>query len=249
MSEIQLADDIKRILAAATVSGTHLTLTSELDRPTYVRVNKAIQTMGGVWNRRAACHVFEEDASAIVGDAIATGLVIDLKKQFQFFETPPTVAHKLVDYAQLKPNMSVLEPSAGKGAIVRQIMAAGVKNVSACESWDKNITALKKTGVNIIASDFLKLGGHTFDRVIANPPFTRGQEIMHVQKMVSVTAPGGRVVSVMTPGWTFRMDHLYATFRSKMEALGADWYELPDDSFASSGTNVKVGIIVINLPK
>jgi hypothetical protein len=47
-------------LAKCDVSRNHLTLTGQLDRPTYVAVNKILDLMGGKWNRGAKAHVSPE---------------------------------------------------------------------------------------------------------------------------------------------------------------------------------------------
>ena len=48
-------------------------LTEQLERATYVRVDKALQALGGKWNRGAKAHVFPGDARERVDAAITTG--------------------------------------------------------------------------------------------------------------------------------------------------------------------------------
>ena len=37
-----------------------------------------------------------------------------------------------------------------------------------------------------------------YDRIIANPPFTKNQDIDHVMQMWNFLKPGGRIVSIMS---------------------------------------------------
>ena len=43
------------------------------------------------------------------------------KHDFGFFETPPNLAKRVVDLAQLEAGMVVLEPSAGRGGLANVI--------------------------------------------------------------------------------------------------------------------------------
>lgn len=255
---VKLTAEVLEVLNAAAVEGNTLRLTGQLDRKTYTAVNKALELMGGKWSRSARAHVFEDAAQDVIADAVATGLVVDTKKHFQFFETPPDVAKRLVELAAPQRKHKILEPSAGQGAIIKAINAyfpVGPRGfeqpfptVYACELWDKNRVHLVNMGSPILEHDFLKLRDCTFDRVIANPPFTRGQDIEHVSHMWRVTKPGGRIVSVMAAGWRFNMARKFQLFREWIELAEGEWHELPPGSFAPSGTMVQAGILVLNKP-
>lgn len=99
----------------------------------------------------------------------------------QFF-TPPKLAAKLVEWADVKPFlpgpriMRVLEPSAGNGAIVRELAAAGahVEAVEIDPRYYGDLTALKIPCV--WGEDFLKMElelwiRDQFDLVCGNFPF------------------------------------------------------------------------------
>ena len=93
----------------------------QLDRKIYLAVNKVLENLGGKWNRKQKAHVFESDISDRIDNVLLTGSVVDPKKEFQFFETPPELAKRLVEMANIQPLETVLEPSAGKGAIAQYI--------------------------------------------------------------------------------------------------------------------------------
>jgi hypothetical protein len=244
---MKLDADVRSVLEAATVEGTRLHLRGQLDRKLYVRVAKALELMGGKWNRREAAHIFEDRAEDVVADAVATGAVVDFRKEFQFFETPTNIARLLVAEAYLQQGQSILEPSAGRGSIVGVIRDRGFEP-EACELWEANRKVLVGRGVLLIADDFLSLTAAKWDRIIANPPFSRQQDVIHVTHMWSLLRPGGRLVSVMSPGWTFRQDRRATEFRNLVEEHEGRWRMLPDGSFKESGTAVSVGFLVLDRP-
>lgn len=246
---MRLSDQVREVLGAAQVAGNELRLVGQLDRKLYLEVNKALEAMGGKWNRKAQAHLFEDEARDVIADAVATGACVDLKKEFQFFETPGAVARQLVDLAGVSPLDRILEPSAGRGRIVEAIKAAGGVLVFACELDPRHHPTLGSLGVDLVALDFLDLSSkRRFDRIIANPPFTRQQDIVHVRWMWDHLAPGGRLVSVMSPGWTFRSDRRSESFKRLVIENQGVWTLLPEGSFKASGTAVNAGILLLNKP-
>jgi hypothetical protein len=59
-------------------------------------------------------------------------------------------------------------------------------------------------------------------------------------------APGGRLVSVMSPGFTFRQDGIAKGFRSFVEEVGGEVEELPPESFKESGTNIATVLVTLD---
>lgn len=123
-------------------------------------------------------------------------------KDYTKFFTPDSVADKMVEYANLAPNMRVLEPHAGDGQIVRAIRRA--------KQWDVGITvfeineeytsALIKCANFTNICNFLKINVHkeTFDRVIANPPFGNGIDLAsHLDKMLHCLKSGGILITII----------------------------------------------------
>jgi len=47
------------------------------------------------------------------------GEVTDFQKLYQFYETPPELARRMVALADVRDGQKVLEPSAGRGAILK----------------------------------------------------------------------------------------------------------------------------------
>lgn len=81
-----------------------------------------------------------------------------------------------------------------------------------------------------------------FDRVVMNPPFSKGQDVEHVRHALTFLRPYGLLVSVMSAGVTFRQDRRYADFRRECKP---EIIPLPEGSFKPSGTNVNAVIVRI----
>lgn len=249
-NEMLLSDDVKEILEERVIiEGDALKIVGKLERKLYERVNKALELLGGKWSRKAQAHLFEGGAGDVVADAVATGAVVDHKKEFQFFETPDDVAARLVAMADVRPGQAVLEPSAGRGRIVVALRRGGVEPV-ACELWDKNREVLRALGVEVLCDDFFNLDPtRAFDRIVANPPFSRQQDVAHVRRMWDHLRPGGRLVSVMSPAWSFRTHNPSRDFRAFVELMGGRYVSLAPGSFSASGTEVNAGIMVLDKPE
>lgn len=259
MSTLQLEPDVQEVLQRAEVSGNRLELTGQLDRKLYLKVAKAIEAMGGRWDRRAKCHLFEDPAEDVVADAVATGTVLDLKKAFQFFETPVSVAVELVQAANVRAFHHVLEPSAGRGRIVDALIdalaASGGGRITACEIQERfhgGLIALGRDGVEVAvlhSGNFLEVPPlPVFDRIVANPPFARGQDMDHVRHMGSLIKVGGRLVSVMSPAFRFHESRRAREFRLWLagEELNWSWRMLPANAFVESGTSVQAGVLTVD---
>src|SRR5207249_3969609 len=154
-----------------------LYLPHQLTRELYVETDKVIKLIGGKWNRSSGAHVFESDCAERVDEAVIAGEVTDFKKLYQFYETPPDLAHRMVAMAHVREGDRVLEPSAGRGAILKAIQGAHRTAVE----LNPAMVEIKALADSIHYADFLQCNGElgTFDRVIANPPFRNGQDVEH----------------------------------------------------------------------
>ncbi|QDT41046.1 Methyltransferase small domain protein [Gimesia alba] len=236
----------------------------QLDRAMYQKVAKVLEALGGKWNRRSRSTLFEDqDAMQSVIDACETGVYVDLKKAYQFFETPPEVAEKLVTAARISDGTSILEPGCGKGAIIRAIanevdelgFSEGVDVLGIDINPEYSLGILNEfidepfCDVRFLNGDFLSFYENrigSFQTIIMNPPFSRFQDINHVMRAYDFLTEGGRLVAVMSDGFTFRQDTRSAGFRDWLEVNGWHWEPLPEGSFKSSGTNVNTVMVIID---
>jgi predicted RNA methylase len=223
-----------------------------LNRKLYEEVNAVLENAGGKWNRSAKAHVFSSDPTLKIQAAIETEKTVDKKKQYQFFETPPDVVNRLLELAEIKYTddaeqlQDVLEPSAGLGAIADQIDAS--RCLFRCGELDpEKAKVLMDKGYPVFQGDFLTTKGEEFDRIVMNPPFAKQQDIDHVLHAYSLLRPSGRVVSVMSPAFTFRKNKKSTEFKNLVDAYGS-YEDVPEGAFKESGTNVRTVIVVLNKP-
>ena len=235
-------NEVLNILESCRIDGQEFYLPGQLDRKTYLDVNKVIELCGGKWNRGAKCHLFSEDPTGLIETVILTGEVTDAKKEFNFFETPEPVARQVILLAEIWPEHTILEPSAGRGALLKFMLQT---KSAFCELHPANMQHMKERfpGATPLAEDFMSLQSYSFDRIIANPPFTRQQDVDHVTHMYELLNPGGVLVSVMSPGWQFRENRKSQAFRNLIEETEAEVIDLPDGSFKQSGTMVRTCIV------
>lgn len=169
-------------------------------------------------------------------------------KNFGFFETPPAVVERVLDEARLSLGVSVLEPSAGRGALA---IPAGriTRKVQCIEIQPANAEHLRQVGYPpVICADFFDMTPERlglFDRIVANPPFDQGRDVDHVLHMLKFLAPDGVVVSVMSAGTEFKTDQKTSALKAEMARRGGYFRDLPAGSFSESGTNVNTVICVI----
>ncbi len=243
---IQLSDDVRGVLERSVITGNSVRLPEgQLERPLYVAVDKVLKAAGGKWNRGMGVHVFPSDPREALGLALESGEITNQQQANQAFYTPADLANRIVQLADIGPGSRVLEPSAGEGALVGSAVGAGA-DIVAVEQNQKDYAILStKFGdrATICLGDFLGFapaGLGTFDAVVMNPPFTRGQEVVHVRHAMKFLKLGGVLVSVMSNGVTFRDTTAYRDLRD----LGLTIIPLPDDSFKASGTGVRTVLVV-----
>ena len=254
MKEFQISDKALAVLTACTQEGQVVRITGgQLDRRLYEEVDKVMQAIGGKWNRAKKGHVFEEpekDVADLLEGCIQTGIATPLRPE-GFFETPPAIVELLLEKAELKPGMWVLEPSAGKGAIVRALLRAHCL-VDAVEIDPRLARDLRHFNpshdLNVNENDFLMLQPlfePNYDRIVMNPPFARLADVNHVTHAWKFLKPGGKLVSVMSASVEFHSAKKAAAFR-EFAASHGKMERLPDESFKESGTLIKTIIAILN---
>lgn len=233
------------------LSGLTVKITQQLDRSLYTEVNKALEAMGGYWDKKSKAHVFEADPRESLGLILESGGVTLVKDGF--FPTPAAVLDQMFSYVSSEAPHLVLEPSAGNGAILTRLndlMGGRRHMIHFCELDPGRAEKLRMQGYHCSGGDFmLHSPGQVYDLIVMNPTFERAQDIDHVVHAYELLASGGRLISVMSEGAFFRNDKKANNFRVFLnDAKGAS-IKLPESSFASSGTGVRTRIVVINIPK
>lgn len=219
----------------------------QLDRKLYVSVNKALEAMGGKWNKKEKGHVFEEDPRGNVEGLLTTG-TIEVDRD-GFFRTPDAVIDQMFKLVPPNENAFILEPSAGDGAIVKRLIEAGAtsQDVICIEINRKRMDFIESHfDVETYCEDFLSWDvGFNFDQIYMNPPFENLQDVDHVQRAYEFLNPGGALISVMAESAFFREDQKSRDFRDWLNEVGAKSIVLPEGSFKSSGTMVNTRLLII----
>lgn len=233
-------------LKQMTIEGNVAKATRQLDRKLWVQLDQILNILGGKWNKKAKGHVFDDDPSDLIGNVILTGKVTK-PENYGFFPTPQALASEVVKLAEIEPWMTVLEPSAGIGNLCDEIARFSTK-ISCFELQDKNVKVLAGKGYQVTTGDFMEMEPcGSFDLVIMNPPFEKQQDVKHVMHACGFLRPGGRLVAIMSPSFTFRSDKRSADFREFVEKYGY-YRENPAGSFKESGTGVNTVTVVLDMP-
>lgn len=245
---MKVNETVRDILAECTVEGNVLKLPDrQLDRNTYVEVNKVLEAMGGKWKRKVKGHEFDYSPEAALENIILSGEYTDAKKELQFFETPEELAVTLCDMAELTSECSAIEPSVGKGRIADEMLKRGPKELVCFEINADMERYLKDKAYDVYYRDFLDVDSEDIsaDRIVMNPPFCKQQDIDHVYKAYDCLNPGGILVSVMSTSHTYRTNKKSMLFREFLEQTGAEVEILPEGTFKESGTLIKTCVVKI----
>ncbi len=251
---MKLTNEQITILKDGKIEDNRFYLQWQLDRKQYTSINEVLETIGLKWTRWKKAHIIEwftqEDLENAINDVVETGEVETLKetiKKFQFYPTPKEVAEFLVELAEIQEDDFILEPSAWQGAILNEFPK--YKHTTAIEIKDENFNILKEkfwqTKINLIHWNFLEYwldDIYIFDKIIANPPFSKSQDVKHILHMYELLNKWGRIVSVTSSSIQAREGKLYDELRS----LKPEFIELPEWSFKESWTMVNSVIVVIN---
>lgn len=222
-----------------------------LERNEYLQVKKLMESNGAKWKGGKIGGFVCPNAEEVL-ERLQSGDLSNRKKMYQFFETPIEVgeqmAMKLCDY---EPSMKVLEPSAGRGSLMqafRNIYGKEIK-FDYCELMPENRRELsdKFSDSCCVGEDFLATEGlqGKYDRIIANPPFNKNQDIKHIRRMYDCLNERGRMVSLCSVHYQHSSDKESVNFRNWLGQVNATIERLPPKSFRCSGTDTNVAMIVI----
>ena len=114
------------------------------------------------------------------------------------YSTPERLARWMVELADIRPGMRVLEPSAGDGAIADAIRAACPGAVlDVLEIQPALQAVLQQKGYRLVGDNTLGYRpGPVYHRILMNPPFTGLLDIWHILYCFDLLAPGGRLATI-----------------------------------------------------
>lgn len=174
------------------------------------------------------------------------------KKDQQFYPTPESLAVKMARMIDFTRVATILEPSAGKGDMIKGIKYFfGNSPIIDCVEIDEHLRAiLKDKELNVVGNDFLAYQTYTqYDLIIMNPPFKDGEK--HLLKALDMCKNGGQVCCLLNartlknPSNVYRQDLI-----RKLEENNAE-IEYIENAFYNSErrTSVEIALVYVNIPK
>ena len=244
-------------------TGTVSTLPREMDATARARAIELSERLAPVAEaaseRLAELRAAQEDggSKALVAQAREAG------KSLAFYPTPPALAEHVVGYAQVAQGDRVLEPSAGMGALVGELVRRGAL-VTAIEAQPDRAAYLSHTyghrGVSVGTGDFLAMSPRdpnvppeSFDAVVMNPPFgIEGKQHLdaeHVMHALGFVRPGGTLVAIMSPGSVQPTSVKRRALHDALAGWEVAWEPVDAKRFRISGTDTPTVILVARRPK
>lgn len=167
-----------------------------------------------------------------------------------FYPTPAAVVKECLRDVDLRSGMRALEPSAGTGNMIRGLLGKGLL-IDACEIDPARaalLRSLPRSEVTVHEANFLKLPPlPIYDLVLMNPPFFGTHWMEHVTHAYECLAKDGVLVAVLPISAEMGESALHEAFRAWAATRCCRWgkmfRDLPDESFAESGTRINTVIL------
>jgi len=177
-----------------------------------------------------------------------------LCKDLSFYATQEPVVSTILDGVYFPDGAHVLEPSAGTGNIVRELLHRGMR-VDAVEVDPGRVRVLQEMerqihGLTVTHANFLQMVARPiYTHVVMNPPFHGTHYMQHVMHAFDFLAPGGVLVSILPATVEFGESKKHEAFRKWVEQHKDNYSafrDLPIESFASSGTRINTVYVVLH---
>ncbi|MCA5613062.1 SAM-dependent DNA methyltransferase [Bacteroides fragilis] len=242
--------NVAEILKHCTLENNILKLPQvQFNKKSYADAKKWIEEAGGSWQGgKVQGFTFPFNAERVFS-ILKDGKRCNLQQEYQFFETPDGVADWLVMLAGgIHEDDTVLEPSAGRGALIKAIHRACPSVMVECyELMPENREFLHSLGnVILLGEDFAKDSIGSYSKIIANPPFVNNQDIDHVRLMYERLEEGGTLAAITSPHWKFASEKKCAAFRQWIDEVHGQVFEIGAGEFKESGTSISTMAVVIN---
>lgn len=220
----------------------------QFNKKSYAEAKKWIEEAGGSWQSgKIQGFTFPFNPERVFS-ILKEGKRCNLQQEYQFFETPAEVADWLVMLAGgINEADTVLEPSAGRGALIKAIhRACSSVTVECYELMPENREFLYSLdNVIILDEDFTKDSVGSYTKIIANPPFSNNQDIEHVRIMYKLLEKGGTLAAITSSHWKIASEKKCVDFRNWLEEVHGEVFEIGAGEFKESGTSISTMAVVI----
>lgn len=225
----------------------------------YDDISRLIGKAGGRYVTGRKQFVFDAgiDCADVLRRLVA-GETVNFQQEYQFFATPEAkaveVAMEVEKTLGTLRGKRILDPSAGDGALANVARRMGA-DVVTIELWNVNAIKLRAQGFDVVERDFLSVTPAeigTFDAILANPPWTRNQDILHTMHMFQFLRPGGALSVIMSPAWLEGKTRAHVQFKEFLDSQNVTLSHLEAGTFKESGTNVpsvRLDFRDVNVPR
>lgn len=119
-----------------------------------------------------------------------------------FVPTPTEIIDRMIsEIGFIKAADKILEPSAGFGHIADRLVEKTVltpDKIDVIEPVEDLRRVLYTKGYNLVGYDILKYNPKIqYDKIIMNPPFDNGSDILHLVHCFNLLKKGGKLVSIL----------------------------------------------------
>jgi type I restriction-modification system DNA methylase subunit len=239
---MKVSEEVRFYLKRLGYDQGKLYINGDLDRKTYLALNKVLESIGAKWSRKDKAHIYDGNVEAKIGEILATGEYTDEKKdiiqKYQFYPTPDDIVGIIAKKANVQEGETVLEPSAGRGAIANRF-----KFIDCIEIMPENRKYLIDNDYNLVWDDFLTFD-KAYDVIVANPPFTKNQYVDHINHMINLSRK--RILTIAPSSLLNSSIKKVKALRELIYSLNGTIEELPVGSFKDSGTMVNSVLVYID---
>lgn len=157
-----------------------------------------LEALGGVATSPGT-YQFDYDIRTLLKTVLSTGEIPD-QYSHQYYPTPSHLAQLANQLAGIQPHHTILEPSAGQGHLA--LYLPKTLQTTLVEISPTHCEILRSKGFpSVIEEDFLAWKpSQRFDRIVMNPPFTKGQWVRHLEHAASLLASGGKIIALLPSG-------------------------------------------------
>lgn len=237
----KISDAAKDELRDAKIEGNKLYFSSSVKN--YAEMKKLMPHLGIEWSKKDKVHYIAPDTLDKIAELLSGARITDEKKTFQAFFTPPDLAQRVVDMADVS-NQIVLEPSCGVGNLLVEIRNFGAANIKAVEIKGEFAEEARSKGFVVANMDFLNLSPNDdivgyVDRIVMNSPYDRNTWVRHLEHAWKFLKEGGKMVAICPAA---KQNKAFQKFAADKR------YEITPveaGAFKSSGTNIATMILEI----
>lgn len=230
----------------------HLRIRPAMTDDEYDAIKYRIESLGGHWRERFGGFIFDENPIDKLNNETTWQPIIqdDYVKWCiarQFYPTPADVALHVIELCEISGTDTVLEPSAGKGALIRPLgRTSGIRAIEIDEGLARD---LKNDGYNVLNMAFEDAIDKNMispvDRVVMNPPFSGQRDIKHIMAAYNLLKENGILVAIMSENDLYYDTPLTQLFNEFLKKTNAYIEAVPMRSFKESGTMVDTIIVKI----